>query len=69
MALNKFQDVGISLGTIADFIREKGASPIERDYHAVFVRMIGILEQHEATINEAKQKIDALEDDVAALKK
>ena len=69
MALNKFSDVGIWLGTIADFIREKGSTAIERDYHAIFVRMLGILEQHEATIEEAKRKINTLEDEVAALKR
>ena len=69
MALNKFLDVGIWLGTIADFIREKGSTEIERDYHAIFVRMIVILEQHEATIEELKQETDSLKCEVAALKR
>jgi hypothetical protein len=67
MALNKYQDVGVSLGTIADYIREKGASPVERDYHAVFVRLLHILEVQAMTLDEAKTKIDKLEDQMARL--
>ena len=52
--MNKYADVGIALGTIADYIREKGGSPIERDYHAVLRRMIVILEEH--AIEDEKQK-------------
>jgi DNA-binding transcriptional MerR regulator len=69
MALNKYHDVGVSLGTIADYIREKGASPVERDYHAVFIRMLHILETQAMTLDEAKVKIDKLEDQVRELQK
>lgn len=47
--MNKYADVGVALGTIADYIRDKGGSPIERDYHAVLRRIIVILEEHAKT--------------------
>ena len=55
--MNKYTDVGVALGTIADYIRDKGCSPIDRDYHAVLCRMIVILEEHAAAEEKQKQQL------------
>jgi uncharacterized protein (DUF2267 family) len=55
--MNKYADVGVVLGTIADYIRANGGSPIEREYHAVLRRMIGILEEQAQEDEKQKQHL------------
>lgn len=58
---NKYTDVGIALGTIADHIRANGGTPIERDYHAVLVRLLDIAEKQASEIANLKAEISKLE--------
>lgn len=58
---NKYTDVGIALGTIADHIRANGGTAVERDFHAVLTRIIGIAEAQDAEISRLKAEVSKLE--------
>ena len=47
---NKYTDVGIALGTIADHIRANGGTPVEIDFHAVLTRLLEIAEKQAVEI-------------------
>ena len=55
--MNKYNDVGVALGTIADYIRDNGGTPIERDYHLILRRIIVILEEHAQEDEKQKQHL------------
>ena len=55
LTMKRYNDAAFALGSLADHMREKGATKFEQDCHQVLRRVVAILEDH--AVEDEKQKL------------
>ncbi len=67
--MKKYNDVAFTLGSLADYMRDKGATKFEQDCHQILRRVVVILEDQAIEDEKQKLRIDELERQLQKLRR